>query len=195
MKKYCSAALLAAIWISPFGGYRFNGSLNLDDPNFRKIELKDNPVYGLAVGGDVMEGVVEVMWTHHDSHASAIPMAGGPPAEGFDLNVDQFHLNGLYIPQGFEKVEPYALAGLGVTHYAPVGAADSMNRFSWALGGGTLMHLNSRLALRLEGKWNPALMSSSSSAFCNTSTGRCYVAASGDLINQFDFTAGLTLRI
>jgi hypothetical protein len=115
--------------------------------------------------------------------------------EGFDLNVDQFHFNGLYFPPGFAKAQPYAIAGAGMTRYAPVGDAEALNRFSWALGGGVHIPFTSRLGLRLEGKWDPALTSSSGSVFCNTGTGRCVVTASGDLIDQFDFTAGLTLHI
>jgi hypothetical protein len=141
--------------------------------------------------------LIELMWTHHDSSLRAVPNLGGPPARSLDLNTDQFHFNGLYIPEGFEKdwAQPYAMGGLGVTSYAPVGNYTTLNRFSWALGGGLLFSMTKRLGLRLEGKWNPALASSSSTVFCNSTTGTCFVSASGDIIDQFDFTAGLTLKI
>lgn len=183
------------IWITPFGGYRLSGSVKLEDPNFSKVDLSDSSVYGLSAGMQVPEGLLELAWTHQANSARAIPLAGGPPMEGFDLHVDQFHFNGLYLPPEFEHVKPYAIAGLGFTRYAPVGDAEALDKFSWALGGGVHIPLTSRLGLRLEGKWDPALVSSSGGVFCNSTTGRCYVAAAGDLIDQFDFTAGLTLHI
>jgi hypothetical protein len=181
--------------LTPFGGYRFSGSVPLDDPHFSKVDLADSGVFGLAAGVEVPEGLLEFMWTHQDSSARVLPVSGGPAEESFDLSADQFHLNGLYFPPEFEHYRPYVLAGLGMTRYAPSGDIESMNRFSWALGGGVKVPFSQRLALRLEAKWDPALTSSSTSVFCNSSTGTCLVGTSGKLIDQFDLTAGLSLRI
>jgi hypothetical protein len=184
------------IWITPFGGYRTAGSIKLDDPNYSKVDLIDTPIYGLAAGMEVIGGLVEVMWTHQDSEAQLVRTPGSTaPLDQFTLNTDQFHVNGLYFPPDFVRVQPYVLGGLGVTHYNPTGEASSESRFSWALGGGAHIPVTERIGFRFEAKWNPALTGSSGNIFCNSGTGRCYAAASGDIIDQFDFTAGLTLRI
>jgi opacity protein-like surface antigen len=183
--------------ITPFGGYGIRGAMALDDPDFSELDMENNPVYGLAIGMEVHEGLLEIMWTHQDSEIRAVPVRGGPPAEQFNVNTDQVHFNGLYFPPQVDgaTLHPYVMAGLGFTNFAPTGDFHSESRFSWALGGGAQFEFTTRLGLRLEGKWNPALTSSSGGVFCNSSTGRCYFAASGELINQFDFTAGLTLKI
>ena len=181
--------------LMPFGGYRLSGSVALDDPNYSKIDLADNPIYGLAAGMEVHEGLVEIMWTHQDSHATAVPVSPDFPSERFGLNTDQFHFNGLYFPPGYDSVQPYAMAGLGMTRYEPSGDSEALNRFSWALGGGFKVPLTHSVELRFEGKWDPALMSSTSSTFCNTATGQCLVTTSGKLVDQFDFTAGVSLRL
>src|SRR5262245_42252098 len=116
------------VWITPFGGYRLSGALNLEDQNFSKIDFADNPVYGLAVGMDVHDGMVEVMWTHQDTHATPIPvLGGGLPSTQFDMKVDQFHFNGLYFMPDTEEhaLRPYAMAGLGMTTYNPTGDGSS----------------------------------------------------------------------
>ena len=88
------------------------------------------------------------------------------------------------------------IAGLGATRYAPAGDVSTLTLFSWALEGkAQKFPLTQRLSLRFEAKWDPAQADASGSVFCNSATGQCFVIASGDPINQFDFTAGLTLRI
>jgi hypothetical protein len=184
------------IWITPFGGYRLGSSIALEDPNYSKVDLGDAPVYGLAAGMDVMEGLVEFMWTHQDSEAHAIPTPGGTaPRESLTLNTDQFFVNGLYFPPDFVRIQPYVIGGLGITHINPTGDTSTLSRFSWALGGGAHIPITEHIGMRFEAKWNPALTGSSGNIFCNSATGRCFVSSSGDIIDQFDFLAGVTLRI
>jgi opacity protein-like surface antigen len=185
--------------ITPFGGYRLGGSLGLDDPSYKELKFGDGGIYGVALGldvpvEDVGDGMMEFMWTHVDSTLTAQP---NPGIAGIstDMKVDQFHLNGLYLPPGNIRFRPYAIVGLGATRFAPTGALSSATMFSWALGAGAKVALTNRFGLRFEAKWDPALANSSGSVFCNSATGQCFVTASGDTINQFDFTAGLTLRL
>ncbi len=186
--------------ITPFGGYRLGGSLDLNDPSYRTLEFGDGGVYGLALGVHVepVEGVgeaaVEVMWTHQESTLKALPNPG-VASLSMNMNVDQFHFNGYYGPPQKGYLRTYVIAGLGATRFSPTGNVGSLSLFSWALGLGAKVPFTPRLALRVEAKWDPALANASGGIFCNSSTGQCFVAASGSPINQFDFTAGLALRI
>jgi len=186
--------------ITAFGGYRGSGSLALDDPSYSRLDFADGAVYGIAVGMSVEpadspgNGAIEFMWTHQDSTLKALPNPGAADIS-MNMNVDQFHFNGLYLPPRFERVLPYVIAGLGATRYAPEGDTSSLTLFSWALGAGAKVPLTKHLGLRLEAKWDPALANASGGVFCNSATGQCFAAASGKTINQFDFTAGLSLRI
>jgi opacity protein-like surface antigen len=187
-------------FVTPFGGYRVSGSMALDDPTFSRLEFGNDAVYGLALGMSMAPieaeggGEFEIMWTHQDTELQAIPHPGFT-AESMAMNVDQFHFNGLYFPSAAGSWRPYAIAGLGATRFAPAGNTSSITRFSWGIGGGAKIGFTDRLSLRLEAKWDPAMTQSSGSVFCNSATGRCFVSASGDILNQFDFTAGLTLKI
>jgi opacity protein-like surface antigen len=187
--------------ITPFGGYRMSGSLALNESSYSRLDFADGGIYGVSAGMRVVtgeelgEGLIEVMWTHQGSEISAIPNSGttGTPIQSLTLNVDQFHFNGIYYLPDFEKTFPYVLAGVGATRFAPTGDIQSLTRLSWALGGGVKIPLRRRFALRLEAKWDPAMAQTSGGVFCNTATGQCYTAASGTLMQQIDFTAGLTI--
>jgi hypothetical protein len=181
--------------ITPFAGGRIGGALNVDDATYNRLEFKDAPTYGLAIGADLNdESALEVLWSHQETTLKGRQSADGMKVDVTQLGADQVFLNGLYyLAEG--KLRPFALGGLGVSMWNPYGNYDSVTQFAWALGGGMKYYLTKQLGLRFDARWVPTVLSSDSSVFCRSDLGgQCTVRSGGTLIDQFEFTGGLVLR-
>ena len=176
--------------ITPTIGYTFGGTLK-DEFTGTKIEADDSVSYGFILSYNVSpETQVEFYYSHQPTElkvSSGAIFTGNPL---FDLDIDYFHLGGLY-GRDMGNFMPFIAAGLGVTHLDPE-RGDSENKFSVSLGGGLKLMLAERIGLRLEGRgFGTYIDSGSSTVFCTF--GSCAIVSDGDFIWQFSTLAGLIL--
>lgn len=83
--------------------------------------------------------------------------------------------------------------GLGVTRFHPRGAGlDDEYAVVLSIGGGALIPLGKRLAVRLEGRGIGTFILDETAVFCDENV--CAIIIEGDGFVQAEFRAGLTIR-
>src|SRR5207249_5891651 len=125
----------ATLEMMPMVGFQFNGSKDLAGPRNDRLDLKNVPLRGISLGYLNKEnGELEFAWTRANGSAE-IQRSGGSPPDRFDVRIEQFHLNGLYMFDT-NAIQPFILLGAGATRFTPVGDRSTKTLFSLALGGG-----------------------------------------------------------
>src|ERR1035437_3840863 len=91
------AAFAATVEVMPMVGYQFNGSRDLAGPRNDRLDFKNAALRGLSIGYlNKEDGELELSWTRAYSSAE-IQRSGGASPDRFDVRVEQFHINGLYM--------------------------------------------------------------------------------------------------
>ena len=190
-------SLAQQIEISPFVGYRTSGSFEIvtNDLDYSNMKIKDGFAYGLTLGyrmNDIF--TIEAMWSHVGSQLSA-EVVGADTDTLFDLSEDQFHCNFLFFASpGMSKVRPYGLLGLGLTYFNPKPSeVDGETRFSFSLGAGFVAMVSQQAGIRLQAKWAPSYINTTSALFIGW-WGQPWVVPVNNYMSQWEFTGGLVFR-
>jgi hypothetical protein len=179
-----------------FAGYRTGGSFNVTSTDFLTFEIEDGFNFGLALGLMISpEMEVEFMWSQTNSQLSGYLISPILEKEAvFDIHTSQFHVNFLFLfPQGNKRFVPYFLMGLGLTLADPKGEVNGETRFSYSLGGGLKAMVNERMGIRLQAKWNPTYINTSSELWVDY-WGFVYAIPISQYMSQGEFTAGIFFR-
>ena len=192
-----TVSLAQKIEITAFGGYRTSGSFKLA-PNvldYSNLKIEDGFAFGLSLGYRVSEALtLEAMWSRTNSSMSA-EAQGADSDDVFDLSEDQFHLNFLFfVGQRRTTVQPYVLLGLGATHFNPKPSdANGETRFSGSLGGGFIAMFSERAGFRLQAKWAPTYINTTSGLFVGW-WGQPWIIPVNNYMSQGEFTGGIVFR-
>jgi opacity protein-like surface antigen len=170
------------IELSPFAGVRIGGQFVTDTTPSITLNLQDSLTYGLALGYNVTpEFHLEFMWSRQDSKLT------GAGLTLFDMFVDQYHFNFLYVfNYTGDRIRPFFFGGLGWTYFNPRTNINGSSRFSFSFGAGVKIYLAKFLGIRLQGKYTPTYITSDDYVICYASYGR--------YISQWEFTGGLIFR-
>lgn len=200
MTLLCLALFLpmasAAVEITPMAGYRFGGSMDLE--NGRSIDFRDGSSAAVAIDMDYHRGIhfrdqpdtqLELFWSHKESE-----LGDRSSLDSIDLDIDYIHIGGTALyPQKELPFVPFVVGGMGVTIFNPErGDLDSETRFSLSLGGGVRYFLFEHIGLRAEGRGYVTLFPDNSALFCTN--GNCKVYMDGDTVVQFEGLAGIIVR-
>lgn len=193
-----TTALGQNIELTGFFGGQMNGGLDLSTAFFRRLDVQNGKTYGLAAGflrGDHYGA--EFMWAYNKADTVAQPKGGGSDVKVFTLDTNQYIGNFLiHFTRREKAVRPFVLLGVGATnlHAARVGV-DSSTRLVGDLGGGVKYNFSRRLGLRLQAKWSPAYLTTTRAGYwCDPIWGGCWAVGDNHYLNEFDATAGVTLR-
>ncbi len=182
--------------LQPFVGYKYGGGADVA-PNFlniSRINVDSSLAYGTTLTYNPTEFLgLEFLWNRQPSHASGALFGGGTYPKKISTTLDQFHGNFLFSLAGHEsKLEPYVLFGLGATDMH--GEGSSTTKFSWAVGGGVKYFVSRHVGFRLQGRYAPTyLYSTSGGIWCNW-WGYCWSVPNDHFLHQGDITTGLILR-
>ena len=160
------------------------------------FEIEDGFNFGLALGFMISpEMEIEFMWSQTNSQLSGYLISPILEKEVvFDIHTSQFHVNILVLfPQGNKRFVPYFLMGLGLTLADPKGEVNGETRFSYSLGGGLKAMVNERMGIRLQAKWNPTYINTSSELWVDY-WGFVYAIPVSQYMSQGEFTAGIFFR-
>lgn len=180
--------------VTPFAAYRIGGTFQ-DDEAGRDYELDEAGAYGLRLNLLAEANTqYELGWSRQTTALDlrAVPSVG----ERIDLDVDYYQLGGTYQWDG-NRLRPFMVATLGAARYAPEPAEiDAETYFAFSIGGGWQLRPTSRLGLRLEGRFYGTWLSGSSRIFCTSASAAsgCLIQASGDLLWQWEMSAGAVFR-
>lgn len=197
---YIAAATASAqkVELTAFIGAQNNGGLDLSTTAFQRIDVRNGVNYGLSAGYLLGEhGGIEFLWNYNNADTVAEPRGGGSSRKLFTLDTNQYFANFMFHSSPREqKLRPFVLAGLGATNLHVGGSGvSSITRFAFALGAGAKYNFNRRLGVRLQAKWSPTYITTTSGGFwCDPVWGGCWVVGDNHFLNEFDVTAGFTLR-
>lgn len=181
--------------LTPFAGLHLGGSFE-DNGTGVGLDVKDGGSFGFILGiPDEPDTRYEFLYGFQRTRLEGEGTFGGEPL--FDLDVHYFHLGGSYrIPTG-GKVRPFVAGGLGATHFSPRGdGPGAKTYFSVSLGGGAMVPVSGRVALRLEGRGFLTVLPDDAEVFCVSSGGAtCRVDVRGDVFGQILFLAGIVFSL
>ena len=185
--------------ISAFIGRQANGGLDLSTTTFQRIEVHNGVNYGLSAGYLTSEHTsVEFLWNYNKADTLGERRTGGESQTVFTLDTNQYLGNFLYHFSPREaKTRPFVLVGVGATNlHAAMNDVKSITRLAWTAGGGVKYNLTPRLGVRFQAKWSPTYITTTSNGgfWCDPFWGGCWVVGNSHFLNEFDATAGLTLR-
>jgi len=193
-----SAWAQKGIEITPFIGGQTNGGLDVSTALFDRINVKNGLNYGASAGYSIGKyGAVEFMWNHNQADTLAQPRSGGADLEVFSLNTNQYIGDFVFHFKDREsRLRPFALFGAGVSNLSPDrDNVKSITRFTWAFGGGAKYNFSKHLGLRLQAKWSPAYITTTTTGYwCDPFWGGCWSQGDSHFLHEFDATAGFTLR-
>ena len=105
---------LAQISVSVFGGYAVSEGIE-NDTTGERASVKSGVAFGVAGDYD-LDSARQVQLFYGQQNTSLDP-GGGVPR--FDFDVRYLHLGGTYFFDGPIGRGPYAVGGVGVTHFSP----------------------------------------------------------------------------
>ena len=178
---------LAQISVSAFGGYAVSEGIE-NDTSGERASVKSGVAFGVAADYD-LDSARQLQLFYGQQNTSLNP-GGGVPR--FDFDVRYLHLGGTYFFDGPIGRGPYAVGGVGVTHFSPnMNGLSSETKASLNVGFGYLWPIGSAVAVRAEARGFFTLLNSSGGLFCS---GGCVVFLSGDSFVQGQAMLGLTAR-
>lgn len=177
----------AQVSVTAFGGYAVSEGID-NATTGERASVKSGVTFGAAADYDLDSS--RQLQLFYGQQNTTLDPGGGQPR--FDLRVQYLHLGGTYFFDGPIGRGPYAVGGLGATHFSPsLNGLHSETGFSMNVGFGYLWPLGTAVAVRAEARGFVTFLNSSGGLFCS---GGCIVLLSGDGFAQGQVMLGLTAR-
>jgi len=187
MLSACSVPAFAQVSVTLFGGYAVSEGID-NTTTGEQANVKSSAAFGVA--GDYVLDASRHLQLFYGQQSTTLEPGGGFP--NFDFDVRYLHLGGTYFIDGPIGRGPYAVGGLGATHFSPkLSGLDSETRASFNVGFGYLWPLGTAIAVRVEARAFVTFLNSSSALFCS---GGCTFVLSGDAFVQGQAMLGLTAK-
>lgn len=194
LRVFTAAALLmtlspadAQVSATAFGGYSVSEGIE-NDTTGERARVKSGGAFGVAFDYDLDSS--RQLQLFYGQQGTSLHPGGG--LSRFDFDVRYFHLGGTYFFNGPIGSGPYAVGGLGATHFSPnLSGLRSETRASMNVGFGYMWPIGSAIGVRAEARAFFTLLNSSGGLFCS---GGCTVLLSGDAFVQGQAMLGLTAR-
>ncbi len=178
---------LAQVNATVFGGYSVSEGID-NETSGERARIRSGAAVGVAADyGLDASRQLQLFYGQQNTSLDA-----GGSVGRFDLDVRYLHLGGTYFFDGPVGSGPYAVGGIGVTHFSPnLNGLRSETRASLNVGFGYLWPLGSAIGVRAEARAFVTLLNSSGGLFCS---GGCTVLLSGDAFVQGQALLGLTAK-
>jgi len=177
----------AQVSATAFGGYAVSEGID-NDTSGERAGVKSGAAFGIAADYD-LDSSRQLQLFYGQQNTTLNP-GGGQPR--FDFDVRYLHRGGTYFFDGPIGRGPYAVGGVGVTHFSPdLGGLQSETKASLNVGFGYLWPLGRAVAVRAEARAFVTLLNNSGGLFCS---GGCTVVLRGDAFVQGLAMVGLTAR-
>ena len=183
-----------AFELTPFFGYRFGGDFDKtsSSSDISALDIKSSENYGLTFGyafNDNFE--LEGLWSRQDSDLRIY--RSEVATETVDIKVEYFHVGGLVLSgDDLDTKRGFFSFSAGMVSFNP-DTLRSKSFFSWSIGGGGKFYFNDWLGVRLQARFFPTYINSSSNGYWCGPYG-CYQSVDANFVTQTEFTAGLIFR-
>jgi len=190
---------IQGIEVTPLIGGRFGGTFDVQLAGVpeARASLNDTVSYGVAAGIRFDDfSLIEFHWTRAKSelHLKPADLIVNPLAAPIaDVTLNQFHgdFTREFPLDEVKSIRPFIMASVGATHLGS--SSNGFTRFSFGIGSGLKISLNSKLGIRLQAQWLPIWVQPEVSSFA-CGFGGCVAVLSGRLTQQFEVSAGPVLR-
>lgn len=187
MLMLLASPALSQVSATLFGGYAVSEGID-NQTTGASATVKSGATFGVAA--DYELDSARQLQLFYGQQSTSLDPGGGVPR--FDIDVRYLHLGGTYFIDGPIGRGPYAVGGVGVTHFSPnLSGLSSETRASLNVGFGYLWPIGSAVAVRVEARGFFTLLNSSGGLFCS---GGCTVVLSGDAFVQGQAMLGFSAR-
>jgi hypothetical protein len=182
--------------VTPFIGGRFGGTFEIQPDGAAEVRasLQDAASYGVSAGVRFDDlSMIEFSWTRVKSGLRFETEINPLTAPLGDVTLNQFHgdFTREFVLEEMRGLRPFLMGSVGATHLET--ASDSFTRFSFGLGTGLKILLNSKLAVRIQAQWIPIWVDPEVRGFA-CGGGGCIAVLSGKLTQQFEVNLGPVFR-
>lgn len=186
-------------------GYTFSEGvpvrdIEIDGDTFNEVNPTSGPSYGFSFGVFFTESM-EVEFAYDQQRSSLEGKGRGVRRDFADMNVNNYHVNFVYnFGDDFDTLRPFIFGGLGATQFSPsdvMGSAiESTTKFSSNWGGGVKAYPGRNVGFKATVRWVPTYIKSEPGGiWCSPYWPfGCYQLVDNQYVNQFQFSAGVTLR-
>jgi hypothetical protein len=194
--------------ITPQIGWQWGGTVNYTDPYGYYAVGSIHANAALSYGGALTVAIRPGYWGQIDYMYQGTDLMVRPSVgQSFklcNLGTHYIQLSGLRAlrPPG-EKATPYVIGGMGMTIFSPGssdlaapynGTLNSQYLFSISVGGGAMVDINPKVALRLQARFLMPIQWTSGSVYFGTG-GSGLAVSGGSAIAQGDASLGLTFKL
>lgn len=185
------------IEITPFVGYRFNGTFdNVDqrqNPTVSSVNLTDGLAYGFLFDVNLGENAqVEFSWSRQDSTLQAKFFNGDRETAG-DLASNYIHVGGNYLfGDSYDDLRWFIGGSLGATYFDPSeSGVSSETQFSFGFQGGFKFFFSDFVGVRVQGRIVSTYINSSDGYWCYF---YCFYTTYSNYLTDIEVDGGLVLR-
>jgi len=182
--------------VTAFGGIRLGGDFTYNSFSpvlSTSVDVANTPNFGVILDISLSDYTqLEILFDHQRSELTAEnPPVGIENIPVIDLNIDYYHVGGLYLLPSGGDMQPFMAVTLGATHLNPKGDFENRWRFSGGLAVGTKYFFSETIGIRLQSRLMGTAINSAE-VLCDVFG--CFVAG-GTYMVQIDFSGGLIIAI
>jgi len=180
----------AAVEVAPYTGHRYGGSFQ-DTNTLSGFDLADATSFGLLLDFDSEpDKQIEVFLSRQQTQLSATGAFTSDPL--FDLNIDYYHIGGLYLLPAEGVMHPFVSGTIGLTRMVPKRAdLSTEDRLSLSLGVGAKFFISNSVGLRFDARAIYTAFDADTTVFCS---GGCNIKVRSNGFVQAEAGAALLLR-
>jgi hypothetical protein len=184
--------------ITPFGGYRWGGTL---DDGIRPTEptvtvdlvFDNGPNYGLIAGFFVRPNIqIEAYFDRQHSALKLVNDTYGVDEKIFDGKIDYYHLGVLMLLMSpDDPFQPFFSFSGGRTQITPDNNSNSEGFWSAGLALGVRYFLTDHIGIRGQSRMMSTVITEDAQYFCNDETGECFELPADTWMTQIDLSFGV----
>jgi opacity protein-like surface antigen len=144
--------------ITPFGGARFGGVVDVNTSSVDYLTIKSGWNYGIQADYTLFpQFQAEFLFNHQPTDLDQHVIATDTKSFLTSADLDEYEWGFLFALKSPEKkLQPFIVGGLGFTHWKSGGELPFGNRFSYNLGLGAKYFFSRHVGLRAEARWSPS---------------------------------------
>jgi opacity protein-like surface antigen len=169
---------------------------------YDQVDPKDSMHFGFSVGFFLSPSAeVGFLWRRQPT---TLQISGTAVTDLADTNIDGYHGYGAYYfgdPEN--KVHPYIMGGLGMTHYGGISFTKTSgqtstisgnSQFSTTWGAGVKVNASPNVGMKFGMQWTPTYIKSDAEGWWCDPWWGCYVVGDAQYSNQLEFVGGISFR-
>jgi opacity protein-like surface antigen len=171
------------------------GRIDLNTPAVDYLHIDNSLNWGFNVGKRIVPQLFgEFMWNRQTTTLKAHDVVPNRLTTlTTHAQLDMYQGNLLFEFPTSSPLRPFAVGGLGFTHFDSHGILSFSNRFSYNLGGGVKYLFAPQVAARAELRWSPSRTTTASTTFCDPFIG-CFTTPIDNHAQQWQANIGLEFR-